>query len=306
MTDLFERVLARLGFTQRPEISKAGLDALYAAWCRSVPFDNVRKVIHFRAANPAPFPGHTAVDFYEAWLKHGTGGTCWAGNGAFHALLEWLGFDAVRGVATMMAAPNIPPNHGTVQVQFGDQRYLVDCSILHVEPLLLVADREVRIEHPAWGARCAQHEGRWHIHWRPMHKLDGFECRLEIFGAPAQEFADRYEMTRAWSPFNHAVVARKNRGDEVVGMAYGQHVTIHEDGSTTQCPMSHQERNRSLIEDIGLSEEIVSQLPPDEETPPPPGSQTAQRLAEKDAVAAEPNSPSPASVSGRIEEAPVL
>jgi N-hydroxyarylamine O-acetyltransferase len=39
------------------------------------------------------------------------------------------------------------------------------------------------------------------------------------------------------------------------------------------------ERRRMLIEDFGMSEEIVSRLPADRPTPPPPGSATAQAQA---------------------------
>ena len=81
-TALVERVLDRLGLTSKPEVSLAGLADLYGAWCRKVPFDNIRKLIHVRAGNSATLPGRTPNEFFEAWLAHGTGATCWAGNGA--------------------------------------------------------------------------------------------------------------------------------------------------------------------------------------------------------------------------------
>src|SRR5689334_18403724 len=129
--ELVERVLAGLGLDRRSEPTLEGLRKLYGTWCQKVPFDNVRKLIHVRAVNSGPLPGSTAVDFLKGWLRFGAGGTCWAGAGAFHALLVTLGFDALRGVGTMLAAPDLPPNHGTVVVNFGADQYLVDCSILH-------------------------------------------------------------------------------------------------------------------------------------------------------------------------------
>ena len=66
MNDLAEHVLARLGFSTRPELTLAGLSLVYGAWCRSVPFDNVRKLIHVRAGNSEPFPGSDATDFLTA------------------------------------------------------------------------------------------------------------------------------------------------------------------------------------------------------------------------------------------------
>jgi arylamine N-acetyltransferase len=277
MNDLFERVLIKLGFSHRPEPTPDSLAALYAAWCQRVPFDNVRKLIHTRAEDPRPFPGNTADDFFSAWLQHGAGGTCWSNAGASQALLQWLGFDAQRCIATMMVAPDIPPNHGAVCVTFDDHRYLVDTSILHGQPIKLENNREAAIEHPAWGVRGGWRDGHYYLNWRPLHKTDGLECRIDRFGVAANDYHDFYEQTRGWSPFNYEVNARINREQEVTGLAFGQAVTLHADGSVTQRTIDDNERRRILIDDFGLSEEIVSQMPEDRATPPPPGSNTANQ-----------------------------
>ena len=143
--NLLERVLTRLGLSNRPAPTLDGLRTLYAAWCRNVPFDNVRKLIHVHHHDSGPLPGDDATDFFEAWLAYGTGGTCWAGNGALYTLLLSLGFHASRGIGTMLVAPHIPPNHGTVLVTYDDTRYVVDASILHSEPLRLDTGAVVRI-----------------------------------------------------------------------------------------------------------------------------------------------------------------
>lgn len=277
--ELLERVLVELGFNRRPEPSFENLSAIYAAWCQRVPFDNVRKLIHVRSGDAGPLPGSTPDDFFEAWLKHGTGGTCWSGAGACQALLGALGFQAARGVATMLVVPELPPNHGSVLVAFGKVRYLVDCSILHGEPLRFEENVETGVTHPAWGIQCRWRDGLAHVDWRPLHKVDGFECRFERFGASHPEFEQFYAQTRGWSPFNYELSARVNRGDKVVGAGFGQKVILHADGSISQTPMDTAERNRLLIEEIGLSEEIVSLLPADVPTPPPPGSKTAAQSA---------------------------
>ena len=276
---LQERVLAKLEFASAPTPTLENLRAIYAAWCRKVPFDNVRKLIHVRAGNPGALPGSTPEDFLEAWLKHGTGGTCWAGAGAFHALLASLGFNVMRGVGTMLVTPSVSPNHGTVIVTLDEDRFLVDCSILHGEPLRLTEDAETRVEHSAWGVRCSKRDQHWYINWRPLHQLDGFECRLEYFGAAQREFQNFHERTRSWSPFNYEVTARLNRGDRVVGLAFGKAVSLEADGSVREAAVTHAERVRILIEDLGMSEEIAQQLPEDVATPPPPGSRTARAKA---------------------------
>lgn len=275
--ELLERVLERLDFNHRPPPTLESLRRLYAAWCRRVPFDNVRKLIHIRAGKGGPLPGSTAEDFFEAWLKHGTGGTCWTGAGACHALLQSLDFDTLRGIGTMLVTPGLPPNHGTVQVAFGSEKFLVDCSILHGEPLRLDETSETRVSHPVWGARCFRRDGHWRVAWRPLHMLDGLECRLESFGAGRDEFESRYEQTREWSPFNYELYVRLNKMDDALGVGFGKAVRLQPDGSATSHPVSSAERKRLLIEEIGMSEEIAGQLPADQPTPPPPWSKNAAK-----------------------------
>ncbi len=272
--DLTERILARLGFQRRPEPTREALRDLYARWCRKVPFDNVRKLIHVRSGDSGPLPGSTPADFFTAWLDHGTGGTCWAGSGALHALLGTLGFEASRGIATMLAAPHLPPNHGTVTVTFDTERYLVDSAVLHGEPLQL-AGETASVSHPAWGvtARLEQ-TGTWLLDWRALHKPEGFQCRYERFFASAAEYRNAHENTRGWSPFNYQVSARLNQGEGVAGLAFGKAVTLPPEGGVVSREVTHTERMRLLIEEIGLSEEIVGRLPVDIPTPPPPGPAT--------------------------------
>src|SRR4051812_26537593 len=104
---LLEDVLIKLGFSDGPAVSLLGLRALYGAWCKRVPFDNVQKLIRLGANDPGPLPGDSATDFFKMWLAHGTGGTCWAGNGALHCLLLSIGFVSTRALGTMLLAPDI-------------------------------------------------------------------------------------------------------------------------------------------------------------------------------------------------------
>lgn len=272
---LLEQVLARLGFTARPDPTEAGLRQIYAAWCQSVPFDNVQKLVHLHQQRPGPLPGTTAEDYFTSWLKHGTGGTCWAGSNALHALLTMLGFEAERSIATMLVVPDLPPNHGSVRVTVEGRPWLADTSILFGEPLPLDAPEETIIPHPSWGVRARITDGLWQVNWRPLHMTDGFPCRFDRFGADHEEYVRRYDDTRGWSPFNYQLTARRNRGEEAFGMAFGESVRLRSDGGVEKTSIDDDERRRRLVEDFGMSEEIVSQLPADRPTPPPPGSNTA-------------------------------
>jgi N-hydroxyarylamine O-acetyltransferase len=178
----------------------------------------------------------------------------------------------------MLVNPDIPPNHGTAIVRFGQKVFLFDSSILCGTPLELDGLAETFVPHPAWGVRCSPRAGKWYVSWRPLNRIDGFECRLDILGAERKEFESRHEQTRAWSPFNYQLASRLNRGDQVIGVAFGHTVILHGNGQVTRVPHSNAERTRLLIEDFGMAEEIVAKLPPDVPTPPPPGSATAMRL----------------------------
>jgi N-hydroxyarylamine O-acetyltransferase len=268
--DVLERVLERLGLPDRPRVSLDGLGALYAAWCRRVPFDNVQKIIHLRGGHPGSLPGDHPSTFFSAWLTHGTGGTCWAGHGALHALLVTLGFAAHRGIGTMLAPPNSPPNHGTVLVDIDGSRYVVDASILHGAPLALSVQDSTSVDHPAWGVQCRTRNGAWHIRWRPLHLPDGMDCRIDALQAERAQFQHYHEGTRAWSPFNYELSARLNVGDGVVGISRGERVEIDAAGAVQRTPLDADDRVRVLVEELGLSEEVARRLPPDVRTPPPP------------------------------------
>ena len=273
--DLLEQVLSRLGLADRPAPTLDGLQTLYAAWCRKVPFDNVRKLIHLHSHAPGPLPGDDPSEFLEAWLTYGTGGTCWAGNGALHAVLASLGFNASRGMGTMRADPEAPPTHGTVLVTWEGTWYVVDASILHGAPLPLHESAPTRVAHPVWGVHCTKRDGTWFIRWRPLHQPEGLDCRLQYLHVSRETFRERHEQSRAWSPFNYEVYARTIRGETMVGVAHGQRVAFDSAGGVSHTPLGGDERVRVLIDELGMKEEIVRRLPPDMPTPPPPGSRTA-------------------------------
>lgn len=271
---LIERVLQRLGFTQAPAPSFEGLSHLYAAWCQRVPFDNLRKLIHLRAGESGPLPGSDAGDFFASWLKDGTGATCWGGHTALHALLVALGFRAARGYGTMMVAPDIPPNHGTVVVELEGRRYLVDASLLHGEPLELSATDTTRVVHGAWGVTASAQTGSQLIRWRPIHMPQGLDCRIDRLDVDAQVFLDLHEGTRAWSPFNYQLYARVNRGESVIGTGFGERFTFRADGTVERQPLQAQDRLRFLIEELGIREALAVRVPADVPTPPPPSARS--------------------------------
>ena len=120
-------MLDRLGFSAPPPVDLDGLTAVYGAWCSRVPFDNLRKLIALHGGEPGPLPGLGAEDFFDAWLAHGTGGTCWPSANALHALLDSSGFTR-RVTASMFDQGE--RSHGTTIVTLEGVEHLVDSSML--------------------------------------------------------------------------------------------------------------------------------------------------------------------------------
>jgi N-hydroxyarylamine O-acetyltransferase len=268
--DLVERILLRLGLPAAPAPDLDGLRRLYGAWCRRVPFDNLRKLLHLHSGDTRPLPGDDPVDFFEGWLRHGTGGTCWAGHAALYALLQSLSFDARRGLGTMLVAPGLPPNHGTVTVMIDARSYLVDASMLHSEPLPLEERAVTQIVHGAWGVRCERRARHYHVHWRALHAPQGLDCRIEQLRTSARDFRERHERSRPWSPFNFSVYARALRGNSMVGIAFGRRIEFDAAGRVQESLASVSERAAFLVERLGMDAALVERLPPDRPFQPPP------------------------------------
>jgi N-hydroxyarylamine O-acetyltransferase len=263
---MVDAVLSRLG-VDRPAPDLAGLRMVYAAWCGAVPFDNSRKMIHVTEARPGPLPGSTAEDFFAGWLAYGTGGTCWAGNGALQALLDALGFEATRVLATMLPRPDLDgPNHGSVAVAIEDERWIADASILSGAPLRILEPGEPEPDGPL--PRPAWHEGRPAVRWRALLAPDGFPCRFDRFAAEDGEWDALHQRTAAWSPFNYQLNVRLLRGDTSIGVADGQRFAFAADGSLTASPLDPQGRIHFLVQELGVAEEIARRLPDDQPVPP--------------------------------------
>ena len=266
-TGLVDAVLDRLGVV-RPSPDLAGLRTVYAAWCGSVPFENTLKLIHVTEELPGPLPGSTTESFFDAWLEYGTGGTCWAGNGALHDLLAALGFEVERAIATMLPAPDVRgPNHGSVIVWIDGDRWIADASILSGEPIRIVAPGELDRSLPP--PRFDLVDDKPAVFWRVLRVPDGFPCRIERIGADRSEFDVLHQRTAGWSPFNYQLNARLTRANVSFGVEAGQRFTLYPDGFDAS-PLEGEERQRFLVEDMGIAEAIAGRVPPDRPVPPRP------------------------------------
>jgi N-hydroxyarylamine O-acetyltransferase len=248
--EMREAVLDRLGFAAAPAADPDGLARLYAAWGQQVPWDSAQKRVYFASGRTGPLPGSSPIEYFEQWLRHGTGGTCWSGSFALRALLVDLGFDARVGGGQVCRDEHEPlqaiPNHGTVIVRFDrdpSTDVIVDSSFLTGDPVRLPPPDERRFEFR---------------NFRPQ----GGTCWRLLLDAVPLELADAWhEATRPSSPFNRMLAVRRNAGDDIVGWSWGQGARLLADGSSELVEV---DRTSWLVDVIGFSEEIAAALPEDE------------------------------------------
>jgi N-hydroxyarylamine O-acetyltransferase len=250
---LCRRVLARLGFDGPPAADLDGLRALYRAWCARVPFDNVRKMIAL--GKDGPLPGGDATDLLEHWLADGAAGTCWPTSNALFALLEATGFAARRITASMRDTGTA--NHASVKVALDGRDWLVDSSLLTNVPLPL-GPGVLTHDDPAIRVEVEESVGT-HVIWAFTPPDSSYlPCRLLDDPATAAAYAAGYEASRAHSPFNQRLYARRNRPGELVVIVGSSRFSKTAAGVTGR-DLVPNELVRSLRDDIGLSESLIEE-----------------------------------------------
>jgi arylamine N-acetyltransferase len=253
-TGLARRALERLGFAALPPLDLDGLSAVYRAWCVHVPFDNTRKMIALRTGEGGLLPGTYADDFFESWLAHGTGGTCWPSSNALFALLEATGFDA-RRVAGSMGDVGVV-SHASVKARIDGRDWLVDSSMLLNSPLPLGAHVHLG-DDPVWPVEVEAADDTHVIWWQAPPSLAYRPCRLLLDPAPFQEYLDGHARSRARSPFNQRLYARINRPGELI-ILLGHTRFFRTAAGVSSRDLTADELLRAMREDIGLSDDLVS------------------------------------------------
>jgi N-hydroxyarylamine O-acetyltransferase len=257
-----EAVLDRMGLDERPAPDRAGLDAIYAAWCERVPFDNLIKRIHLAGGSTAPIPNGQAEPFWNLYLRHGAGGTCWPSSNALHALLVSLGFSTRRGSAAMYDDRTGPIHtHGTEIVTLDGDDYWVDSSMLTRVALPLRRGADTQIPREFERVRAEPVEDLWRVWWQDTVHGTPIGCLLLADDVDEAHYLARYEASRAASPFNEYVCATRVTPTSKVMIA--KDIRYERDADGLQQRELGDDRVKILVEEFGYSEEIVTKLPPD-------------------------------------------
>ena len=274
--DLLNRVLDRLDFREPPAVDITALRRLYASWCMNVPFDNVRKMIVLKSEDKRPLPGLDAAEFFENWLKNGSGATCWPMANALFELLSSLGYHAYRMAGFMRDLGII--NHGSVKVSINGLDYLADASLL-LNVILPLDHRTFIHDDPVFPVE-SEPDGESQLVWimTPPGR-DYFYCR--IIGDPVEFslFDERYEASREQSIFNQRLYARRNYPGELI-ILWGNTRFSKTVKGIERRDLSRDEVCKALGRDIGISDSLINEWvdsgslnasfePPSGQPPPP-------------------------------------
>jgi N-hydroxyarylamine O-acetyltransferase len=253
--DVRDRVLDRLGIPA-PSADMDGLRVLYAAWCASMNFDNVAKLVALRTAPNDALPGIEAAEFFERWLAHGVGGTCWTSSNALFALLESFEFDA-RHVAGSMRDTGIV-SHGSVKVRLDGNDWLVDSSMLTRVPLPLTQSL-FATNDPVISIEVEYVDGT-HLIWvdlppSPTH----IPCRLLVDPATHAFYVERWEASRERSPFNQRLYIRRNKGSDLLVLNATTRIRKTSMGTQTE-NLDASQVCESLRDEFGISAAMLDRF----------------------------------------------
>jgi N-hydroxyarylamine O-acetyltransferase len=248
-----DEVLSRLGFDHQPDADIDGLRKVYAAWCLSVPFDNLAKLIALRAPRGAPLPGMDASEFFARWLEHGVGGTCWTTSNALCELLVALGFTARRVAGSMGDTGYL--GHGSVKVRIDGVDWLAESSMLTDVPLPLTGDLFI-YDGPAFRAEVEAVDGT-HIIWADLPPNPSpVPCRLLVDEITHGTCCQRFEASRTRSPFNERLFATRNLEGQRLVLTGNTRILKTAEGSQTK-PLSRSKVCESLRGEFGVSEAFL-------------------------------------------------
>lgn len=116
---VIEAYLERIGLSEVPGVSIAGLSVLQRAHLTTVPFENIDVANGVRVET-------NLEHSIDKVLQRGRGGWCFELNGAFSALLRSLGFEVgLLGAAVLLDGPSAVIDHLALEVMI-DEPFLVD------------------------------------------------------------------------------------------------------------------------------------------------------------------------------------
>ncbi len=267
---LTERILEKLGVARIPSLDLPGLNNLFTCYCKNVPNDNLQKRIWLAGNRSGSVTGGRPEAFFENWLAHGTGGTCFPLNGGLAALLLSIGFDAKRASGSVVQEGLARGgNHGTVIVRISGKDYLADAQMCSMKVLPLHRDRPSKTDTGIHEISAWPIEGGLEVRWfTGLSREVPTAFRLEDESVTHQAFLSAYERSvsvEGYSPFNRELFICRHFEQRILALRRTKRYDVDASGRLAKTELGSNEKKRVLVEELGISAEIVGRLPPDED-----------------------------------------
>jgi arylamine N-acetyltransferase len=259
----------KLGLTEQPGIDLVGLNTLCAAFSGNVSNDNIQKRIWFAGEQTTPVTGGNPIEFFENWLAHGTGGTCYPINNAIYTLARALGFDARRiAGSNIVEGFDTDANHGSMLITLEGIDYLVDAQFAAFEALPLMPGQAASTGKGIHDIEAVPVEDGFHVLWYAGHNREQpihFHLTPKYDPVDHAIFLTLYERStsNSRSPFNESLYISRHFSDSILTVGRKNKITVSSDNNVTTTELTDEERQKVLIEDFGISEQTVNTLPPD-------------------------------------------
>lgn len=276
-SEILMRILTKLDLAERPECSRVGLNRVYAAYCGHVPRDNIQKRIWLTGNQTTPVTGGDPVEFFENWLAHGTGGTCFATSGGLCALLRVLGFDAKRATGCVIREGiEYDRNHASVIARVDGADFLVDPQQASFAALPIIPGQPSSAGNGIHATRAVPVPGGFELQSFPgSNRQEPLRIRFYLENCVVDHafFFEKYALSTVReldrSPFNDTLIVSRRFPGSLVIVGRGNRIEVSADNTVTKAEISIDERNRILVEELGISEEITKAIPPDDVDGPP-------------------------------------
>jgi hypothetical protein len=272
-----DRFLGHLGIDGPVATDLGGLTRVYREWSARVPYENGR-IRRQLAADPGRLvTGVTAQELLEDNIDHGASSQCTDTAPALYALLRHLGFDARMAFGFFDRPVSEPTmvNHMSVVATVDGRRYVTDTVMLSGVPIPLVPHEAVYEPLPYAVSRDAL--GTWMID--SITPVGRSPRRAWLLAATQEPEAAATVLAGVqadgFDHFNGYYYGRRN--------LYGEIITFSSPLTEPRVPSLHrttvsgtvsrpchrpQDRERAMLEDLGLSPAYVATLPPDQQPAP--------------------------------------
>jgi arylamine N-acetyltransferase len=163
-------------------------------------------------------------------------------------------------------------NHGTVLVRIDDTFYLVDAQLAAFSALPLIAGRAASTGEGIHDIRAVPRGEDFDVMWYPgSNRQTPMLTRLDLKRGPVDHdvFLERYALSalrdRRRSPFNDALFIGRHFSDRILNVGRCTRTEISADNVARKREITLAERAQILVDEFGVSAEIVEAIPPDEE-----------------------------------------